>query len=168
VSLPVLSDEYNKKIREKEVTVLFKKCTVCKREYTKEELDEIQSKQKALKERLLKNVCPDCRKPLKTCDESRFQKKWYGYLSTDKRMIDHLVLVEFNYYDDDSFEVKVPLLNLAFETKDFSEAINIPDENISIYLKDKYKKTYDGEHNILTQAFIKESISEKQNVTAWW
>ena len=83
-------------------------------------------------------------------------------------MIEHLVLVEFNYYDDDSFEVKVPLLNLAFETKDFSEAINIPDENISIYLKDKYEKAYDGEHKFLTVAFKKETITEKQNVTAWW
>ena len=148
--------------------MLFKKCTECKREFTKEELEEIQSKQKASKEGLLKNICPDCRKPLKTYDEGRFQKKWYGYLNNDKRMIDHLVLVEFNYYDDDSFEVKVPLLNLGFETKDFSEAINIPDENISIYLKDKYEKAYDSEHKILTQAFIKETTSEKKNVTAWW
>lgn len=148
--------------------MLFKKCTGCKREFTKEELEEIQSKQKASRERRLKNACPDCGEPLKTYDESRFQKKWYGYLNNDKRMIDHLVLVEFNYYDDDSFEVKVPLLNLAFETKDFSEAIDVPDENISIYLKDKYKKAYDGEHKIVTQAFIKETISEKQNITVWW
>ena len=118
--------------------MLFKKCTGCKREFTREELEAILSKQKASKEKLLKNACPDCRVPLKTYDESRFHKKWYAYLNNDKRMIDHLILVEFNYYDDDSFEVKVPLLNLAFETKDFLEAINIPDENISIYLKDKY------------------------------
>ncbi len=148
--------------------MLFKKCTGCKREYTKEELEEIQSKQRASKERLLKSACPDCREPLKTYDESRFQKKWYGYLNNDKRIIDYLVLVEFNYYDDDSFEVKVPLLNLVFATKDFSEAINIPDENISIYLKDKYEKAYDGEHKFLTVAFKKETITEKQNVTAWW
>jgi len=148
--------------------VLFKKCTGCKREFTKKELEDIKSKEKASKEKLQKNACPDCHKPLKTYDGSRFQKKWYGYLNNDKRMIDHLVLVEFKYYDDDSFEVKVPLLNLAFETKDFSEAINIPDENISIYLKDKYNKAYDGEHKFLTQAFIKETITEKQNVTAWW
>jgi DNA-directed RNA polymerase subunit RPC12/RpoP len=133
--------------------MLFKKCTGCKREFTKEEIEDIKSKEKASKEKLQKNACPECRKPLKTYD---------------KRMIDHLVLVEFKYYDDDSFEVKVPLLNLAFETKDFSEAINIPDENISIYLKDKYKKAYDVGQKILTQAFIKETISEKQNVTAWW
>ena len=148
--------------------MLFKKCTGCKREFTKKELEDIKSKEKASKEKLQKNACPDCHKPLKTYDESRFQIKWYGYLNNDKRMIDHLVLVEFKYYDDDSFEVKVPLLNLAFETKDFSEAINIPDENISIYLKDKYNKAYDGEHKFLTQAFIKETITEKQNVTAWW
>jgi hypothetical protein len=148
--------------------VLFKKCTGCKREFTREELEAILSKQKASKEKLPKNACPDCRAPLKTYDESRFQKKWYAYLNNNKRMIDHLVLVEFDYYDDDSFEVKVPLLNLAFETKDFSKAINIPDENISTYLKDKYKKTYDSEHKFLTQAFIKETITEKQNVTAWW
>ena len=131
--------------------MLFKKCTGCKREFTKEELEAIRLKQKALKEKKLKNTCPDCRKPLKTHDESRFQKKWYGYLNNDEKMIDHLVLVEFNYYDDDSFEVKVPLLNLEFETKDFSEAINIPDEKISIYLNDKYKKAYDSEHKFLTQ-----------------
>ncbi|MCX5847746.1 MAG: hypothetical protein NTW12_15555 [Deltaproteobacteria bacterium] len=147
--------------------MVFKKCTGCKREYEKDELEEIQSKQKSSKEKLLKNACPCCHKPLKTYDESRFQKKWYGYLSNDKKMIDHLVLVEFKYYDDDSFDVKVPLLNLEFETKDFSEAINIPDKNISIYLKDKYEKTYDGEHKFLTVAFKKETITEKQNITVW-
>lgn len=87
-------------------------------------------------------------------------------------MIDHLVLVEFNYYTDkdnyDSFEVKVPLINFSFETENFSEAINIPDENISVYLKDKHKKAYGAEHKILTQASIEETISEKQNVAIWW
>jgi hypothetical protein len=152
--------------------VLFKKCTECKREFTKKELKDIMSKQKASKEKHQKNTCPDCHEPLKTYDESRFQKKWYGYLNDDKRMIDHLVLVEFKYYIDkdnnDSFEVKVPILDLVFETKDFSEAINIPDENISIYLKDKYEKAYNNEHKFLTAAFKKETITEKKNVTAWW
>ena len=148
--------------------MLFKKCTGCKREFTKEELEKIRSKQKAPKEKLQKNACPDCHKQLKTYDESRFQKKWYAYLNNNKRMIDHLVLVEFDYYDDDSFEVKVPLLNLAFETEDFSAAINIPDENISIYLKDKYEKAYNSEHKFLTIAFKKETIPEKQNVPVWW
>jgi hypothetical protein len=151
--------------------VLFKKCTGCKREFTKKELEGIKSKQKAQNEKPQKNACPDCRKPLKTYDQSRFQKKWYGYLN-NKRMIDHLVLIEFKYFIDeeenDSFEVKVPLLNLAFETNDFSEAINITDENISSYLKDKYKKEYDGEHKFITQAFVTETTSEKQNVAAWW
>ncbi|MFH1081651.1 MAG: hypothetical protein V1766_15555 [Pseudomonadota bacterium] len=152
--------------------VLFKKCTGCKREFTKEELEKIKSKQRASKEKRKKNACPDCDKQLKTYDESRFQKKWYGYLNNDKRIIDHLVLVEFKYYidkdDNDSFEINVPLLNLVFETEDFSEAINIPDENISIYLKDKYEKAYDGEHKFLTIASKNETITEKQNVTAWW
>ena len=149
--------------------MLFKKCTKCKREFTKEELEkEIQSKQKKSKEKLLKKNCPDCRLQLKTYDASRFEKKWYGYLSIDKRTIDHLVLVEFKYYDDDSFEVKVPLLNLSFETKDFSAAINVPDENISFYLKDKYEKVYNSEHKFLTIAFKKETIAEKQNVPVWW
>jgi hypothetical protein len=148
--------------------VLFKKCTGCKREFTREELEAILSKRKTSKEKLLKNACPDCHEPLKTYDESRFQKKWYGYLNSDKRMIDHLVLVEFKYYDDGSFEAMVPSLNLKFETRDFSEAINIPDENISIYLKNKYEKTYDSEHKFLTVAFKNETITERQNVTAWW
>jgi len=148
--------------------VLFKKCTGCKREFTKEELEEIQSKQKASKEILMKNTCPDCHNPLKTYDESRFQKKWYGYLNNDERMIDHLVLVEFKYFDDDSFEVTIPLLNATLETRDFSEAINIPDEKISTYLKDNYDKAYDGEHKFLTAAFKKETIPKKKNVTAWW
>jgi hypothetical protein len=148
--------------------MVFKKCIGCKREFAKEELDEIRIQQKAAKERPPKNTCPDCHKPLKTYDETRFQKKWYGYISHDKRMVEHLVLVEFHYYDDNSFEVKVPLLNLAFETNNFSEAINIPDENISIYFKDKYEKVYSNEHKFLTQAYIKETISEKQDVTVWW
>jgi hypothetical protein len=148
--------------------VLFKKCTGCKREFAREELQATLSKLKASKEKPLKKACPDCRSPLKTYDESRFHKKWYMYLNNDKSMIDHLILVEFNYYDDDSFEVKVPLLNMAFETKDFLEAINIPDENILIYLKDNYNTEYDSEHKVLTQAFIKETNPEKQNVKTWW
>ena len=153
--------------------MLFKKCTKCKREFTKEELEkEIQSKKKKSTEKLLKKNCPDCGSHLKIYDASRFQKKWYGYLSIDKRTIDHLILVEFKYYIDkdktDSFEVKVPILNLAFETKDFSEAINIPDENISFYLKDKYEKVYNSEHKFLTLAFKKETIAEKQTVPVWW
>lgn len=148
--------------------MILKKCTGCKCEFTKEELEELQSKQKISKERLLKNSCPHCRKPLKAFDESKFQKKWYGYLNNDKMIIEHLILVEFSYYDDGSFEVKVPLLNLTVETKDFSEAINIPDEDISIYLKDKYEKAYDGEHKFFTQAFIKETVTEKRNIMPWW
>jgi hypothetical protein len=74
-------------------------------------------------------------------------------------------MAEFKCYIDidknDFFEAKVPLLNLAAETKDFAEAINMLDENISIYLKNKYEKAYDGEHKILMQAYIKETISEK-------
>ena len=62
---------------------MSKKCTGCKREFTKEELEQIQSKQKVK----LKNTCPDCRKPLKTNDQSRFQKKWYGYLNNDERFL---------------------------------------------------------------------------------
>lgn len=65
--------------------MLFKKCTGCKREFAKEELEEIQSKQKASKEKLPKNACQDCHKPLKTYDESRYQKKWYGYLNNDNK-----------------------------------------------------------------------------------
>ncbi len=152
--------------------MLFKKCSECKREYTKAELKEIQTKQKASKEKLPKNACPYCRKPLMTYDESRFQKKWYGYLNNDKKIIENLVLVEFRYYIDqynnDFFEVKIPLLKYSFETKDFSEAINIPDVNISTYLKDKYERTYDGEHKFLTAAFKEETITEKENVTVWW
>lgn len=152
--------------------MLFKKCTGCKREFTKNELEDIKTKENKSKAKRNKDDCPVCCKPLKTYDDSRFQKKWYGYLNNDKKMIDYSILVEFKYYIDkdksDSFEVKVPLLNFVFETKDFSEAINIPDENISIYLKDKYKKEYDGVHKFLTQAFIKEIIPEKQNITAWW
>jgi DNA-directed RNA polymerase subunit RPC12/RpoP len=149
--------------------MLCKKCTKCKREFTKEELEiEIKSKEERSKEKLLKKNCPDCGSLLKTYDASRFQKKWYGYLSNDKRMIDHLVLVDFKYYDDASFEVKVPCLNLTFETKDFSAAINIPGENISFYLKDKYEKVYNSEHKFLTVAFKKETIAEKQNVPVWW
>lgn len=152
--------------------MLFKKCTGCKREFTKEELEKLKLKQKAAKEKPKKNACPDCQKPLKTFDESRFEKKWYGYLNNNKRIVEHLVLVEFQYYihedNHDSFEVKVPLINFTLETENFSEAINIPDEKISTYLKDKNRKEYDNEHKFLTQAFIKENSTEKQNITAWW
>lgn len=148
--------------------MVFKKCTGCKREFTKAELDAIQTQQRKLKEKSSKNACPDCHKLLKAYDESRFQQKWYGYTSIDKRMVEHLILVEFHYYDDDSFEINVPLLNLAFETKDFSESINAPDKSISVYLRDKYHRVYSNEHKFLTQAYIKETIPEKRDVAVWW
>jgi len=148
--------------------MLFKKCTECKREFTKEELEEVRSKQKKSKENLPKNACPYCSAPLKTYDESKFHKKWYGYLSDDKSMIEHLVLVEFKYYDDNSCEVKIPLLDLAFETKNFSEMINIANVDIVAYLRDKYKKVYDGKHIFLTVAWKEEITHEKQNVAVWW
>lgn len=148
--------------------MIFKKCTGCKREFSKEEYVEIQAQQKKPGDRLKKDVCPFCRENLKTYDESRFQKKWYGYLNSDKRMVDHLVLVEFHYYNDDSFEVKVPLLELAFETKDFSEAFNRPDSNICIYLRDKHNRTYSPEQKFFTQAYIKEHIPEKRDIAIWW
>jgi hypothetical protein len=152
--------------------VLFKKCTGCKREFTKDELEKIWLQQKAAKEKPKKNTCPDCKRQLKTYDESRFQKKWYGYLNDDKSIVEHLVLVEYQYYilqnNHDSFEVKVPLINYTFETEDFSEAINQTDEEISTYLRIKNKKEYDNEHKFLTQAFIKETETERQNITAWW
>jgi hypothetical protein len=148
--------------------MVFKKCIGCKREYTKKEFDEIKTQQRKSKKRPSKNACPDCSNPLKTYDEFRFNKKWYGYISNDKRMVEHLVLVEFHYYDDCSFEIKVPLLNLAFETKDFLHAINNADKNISIYLKEQYEKVYNNEHKFLTQAYINETIPEKQDVLVWW
>jgi hypothetical protein len=148
--------------------MLFKKCTGCKYEFTREELEEEKLKQKKSKENPLKNVCPYCRAPLKIYDESKFHKKWYGYLSDDKSVIEHLVLVEFKYYDDNSCEVKIPLLDLVFETKNFSEMINIANDDVVAYLKDKYKKVYGSKHIFLTVAWKEETIAEKQNVAVWW
>lgn len=148
--------------------MVFKKCTGCNREFTKSEFEEIQARQKKSKGKSLKNTCPHCNAPLKTYDESRFQKKWCGYINIDKSLIEHLVLVEFHYYDDDSFEVRVPLLELTFETKVFSEAINKTDDSICTYLETKFNKTYDNEHKFLTQAYIKETISNKQDIQVWW
>lgn len=147
---------------------VFKKCTECKRVFTKEELEDMLSKLKVSKEKVRKNTCPDCRRPLKTWDESRFQKKWYGYLSGDKNVVDHLILVEFNYYDDGSFEVKVPLLDFFIDTKDFSQAFDHPEKEISAYLRDKYNVQYDSEHKFFTQAFIGETTVIRQNVPSWF
>jgi len=42
-----------------------------------------------------------------------FKKKWYGYLNNDKRINEHLILLEFKYYIDKdnnyAFELKVPI-----------------------------------------------------------
>lgn len=144
--------------------MLFKKCTKCRREFSKEKLEkEIESKKKKTKK-----DCPDCDSPLKTYDHSKFQKKWYGYLSDDKKTIDHLVLAEFKYFDDNSIEVKVPLLNWEFETKDFLAAVRAPDEIVLNYLRDNHNKIYTGEHKFLTAAFKGETLTDKQNVPVWW
>ena len=151
--------------------MLYKKCTACKKEFSHEDFENqfqlVEKKKQTLTE--FKKKCPDCGSKLKTYDESRFQKKWYGYLNKDKKIIEHLVLAEFMYYDDDSVEVKVPLLNSVFEyTDSSSSAILSPANDISSYLKNLYNQEYDSEHKFLTQAFIKETNPEQQNVPAWW
>jgi hypothetical protein len=97
------------------------------------------------------------------------RKRWFGYININNvKRIDYMVLVENNYYDDGSIEVRIPLLSLEFETTDRASLISSCDEYIERYLMDTYGTSYSKEHQFITPAYCEEEKKIIRNADVWW
>ena len=108
---------------------------------------------------------------IRNVTEKSARKRWFGYISSDDpntKKIDYMVLVENTFYDDESAEVRIPLLNLEFEVEDRGSIIASCDEAIERYLMDTYGMQYDNEHQFVTSAFCEEEKKIVRNTDVWW
>ena len=144
--------------------MILKKCPKCKVKFTNhEELNQLE------KEVGKKNRCKCGSKLITDVTEKAERKRWFGYISTKNvKRIDYMVLVENNYYDDGSIEVRIPLLSLEFETTDRGSLISSCDEYIERYLLDTYGTRYDKEHQFVTSAYCEEEKKVVRNTDVWW
>jgi hypothetical protein len=144
--------------------MILKKCPKCKKKFgNTQELEE-------LKEKVGKtNKCTCGSKLITNVTQESERKRWFGYISIkNAKIIDYMVLVENIYYDDESIEVKIPLLKIEFETKDRGSLISSCDEYIERYLMNNYGAKYDKEHQFVTSAYAEEKKELVLNTAVWW
>jgi hypothetical protein len=144
--------------------MILKKCPKCKEKFRNQhELERLE------KEVGKKNKCKCGSKLVTDVTEKSERKRWFGYINTkNAERIDYMVLVENNYYDDGSVEVRIPLLNLEFETTDRGSLISGCDEHIGRYLMDTYGTRYNKEHQFVTSAYCEEEKEIVLNTKVWW
>ena len=144
--------------------MILKKCPKCKEKFKNEqELKQLE------KEVGNKNKCRCGSKLITNVTEKSERKRWFGYININNvKRIDCMVLVENNYYDDGSIEVKIPLLNHEFETKNRGSLISTCDDYIEQYLMKIYKTGSDNEHQFVTSAYCEEERKIIRNTDVWW
>jgi len=144
--------------------MILKKCPKCKKKFrNNQELEQLEN------EVGKKNKCKCGSKLITNITEKAERKRWFGYISTSNiKKIDYMVLVENDYYDDESVEVRIPLLNLEFETKDRGSIMPSCDGYIERYLMDTYGTRYDKEHQFVTPAYCEEERKIARNTDVWW
>lgn len=144
--------------------MILRKCPRCKQRFrNKQELEQLENDVGK------KNQCKCGSKLAANITKEGERKRWFGYISTSNvRKIDYVVLVENIYYDDESVDVRIPLLNLEFETEDRGLVISRCDEYIEQYLIDTYSKKYDKEHQFVTAAYCEEEKKIVRNTDVWW
>jgi hypothetical protein len=96
------------------------------------------------------------------------RKRWYGYLSQDKAMVEYLVLVIFDEFDDKRIDVEIPLLALQFTSDNLLTAHKTVNKEIEGFLMNRYKKHFDNDQQFITPAFHEETVSMKNSVSVWW
>jgi hypothetical protein len=144
--------------------MILKKCPVCKQKFRyKRELEHLEN------EVGKKNMCKCGSKLIVNITENAERKRWFGYINASNvKNIDYTVLVENIYYDDESVEVRIPLLNLEFEVENRALLIASCDEPIERYIMDTYGARYDKEHQFVTSAFCEEAKEIVRNTGVWW
>ena len=144
--------------------MILKKCPVCKQKFRdKRELEQLEN------EVGKKNKCKCGSILIVNITENAERKRWFGYININNpKRIDYMVLVENNYYDNGSIEIRIPLLSLEFEITDRGSLIPSCDEHIDRYLMDTYGARYDKEHQFVTSAFCEEAKTIVRNTDVWW
>ncbi len=152
--------------------MMLLKCTnsECCKKLTEQDIERLKNEGKTIAKK-----CPDCESKLvSNITEKLERKKWYGYLSEDKTIIEHLVLVVIDQFEDGSTEVEIPLLNLHLSQSDRLSGLQAASEKINDYLTKRYlldgiyKLPYGNDRQFLTVAFQDETNPIKQQVPVWW
>ena len=113
--------------------------------------------------------CPTCKKKLTWNVTDRYaRKRWYGYLSQDKSIVECLILVIFDAFDNKSIDAEIPLLALQFTSDNLLTAHKTASKEIEDYLINRYKKHFVNDQQFITPAFHKETVSVKHSVPVWW
>jgi DNA-directed RNA polymerase subunit RPC12/RpoP len=143
--------------------MILQKCSKCKRQFrNRQELEQLEKVSK-------KNTCTCGSKLITNVTENSERKTWFGYINIkDAKKIDFMVLVEKDFYDDGSIEVRIPLLSLEFQTTDRGSLISRCDEYIEKYLMDAYGTGYDKENQFVTTAYCEEEKKIIRNTDVWW
>jgi hypothetical protein len=112
-----------------------------------------------------KQKCPLCKALLKrNVSDPIARKQWHCFLSSDKSIVEHSVLVVIDSYSDDSHEIEIPLLRMKFSERDKLQAIYRSAEEIKKFLKAEYGSTYENEDAFITTAFQHETEAAKSNI----
>ena len=142
------------------------KCTndKCGKKFTKDDVATLRDSGSKIDKK-----CPTCKKKLTWNVTDRYaRKRWYGYLSQDKAMVEYLVVVIFDEFDDKRIDVEIPLLALQFTSDNLLTAHKTVNKEIEGFLMNRYKKQFDNDQQFITPAFHEETVSMKNSVSVWW
>jgi hypothetical protein len=163
-----------KRRRARMIPRYIKKCRGCCRKYTKEEIDEIldeeSEKTETKKKKKDLTSCKACHgKLVKNVADIYNRHRWFGYMNSERTIIDYLVLVVIDEYDDGSYEFCIPTLGFVIEGNDFTAMRLDADDRIKQFLRDVYTAgPYDAENSFITIAYCKETEGIRRNVKPWF
>jgi hypothetical protein len=137
----------------------------CGKKFSEEDVDALR----ASGTKILKK-CPACQKNKLTWNiTNRFaRKRWYGYPSQDKSIVEYLVLVIIDEFDDKSIDIEIPLLKLFFTTNDHLAAMQTAIKSIDEYLMQHHRKSYDNNQQFITTAYCETTEPFRHNVPVWF
>jgi len=146
--------------------MILSKCTNsrCGKKFTEQDIAVLKNEGKKISQ-----ICPYCDFKLTfNITEKLERKKWYGYLNPDKTIVEHLVLVVIDQFEDNSTEVEIPLLNLHLTESDRLSGLQSAAKAVNEYLMNQYGLSYGNDHQFVTVAFQDETDSIKNKVPVWW
>lgn len=146
--------------------MILSKCTgsECSKKFTEQDIADLKKEGKKFSQN-----CPYCDSKLTSnITEKHERKKWYGYLSSDKTIVDHLILVVIDQFEDYSTEVEIPFLNLHLSESDRLSALQTATKAIDDYFVKKQGLFYGSDRQFMTVAFQEETDPIKHQVPVWW
>jgi DNA-directed RNA polymerase subunit RPC12/RpoP len=146
--------------------MILSKCTNpgCGKKFTEQDTADLKNEGKKFSQN-----CPYCNSKLTSnIMEKLERKKWYGYLNQNRTIVEHLVLVVTDQFEDRSTEVEIPLLNLHLSQSDRLSGLQAATEAINDYLMKEYGLSYGNDRQFVTVAFQDETDPIRQQVPVWW